>query len=120
MCLGHGGTVAAGSDCADHIRTACSYCGVGCGIDVLTKAGRGGPVIANVVGDRLHPTNFGRLCTKGATHTELMGNTDGRALDALIRPARGEEFGAVPVDDAVALVGTRLADIVDRHGPDSV
>lgn len=120
MCPRHCGVVAAGDDCADHIRTACSYCGVGCGIDVRTKPGPRGPVIANVVGDRLHPTNLGRLCTKGATHTELMGTTEGRAVDALIRPARGEEFVAARVEDAVATVGTRLRQILDRHGPDSI
>ncbi|WP_235435893.1 bifunctional nitrate reductase/sulfite reductase flavoprotein subunit alpha [Mycobacterium sp. EPa45] len=112
--------MAARIDCADHIRTACSYCGVGCGIDVRTKPGPGGPVIASVVGDRLHPTNLGRLCTKGATHAELMANTDGRAVDALIRPARGEQFEAASVEDAAAMVGSRLADIRDRYGPDSI
>jgi NADPH-dependent sulfite reductase flavoprotein alpha-component len=120
MSAGHGEAVAPGDNCADHIRTACSYCGVGCGIDVRTKPGPGGPVIANVVGDRLHPTNLGRLCTKGATHAELMGNTEGRAVTALIRPARGEEFVAAAVDDAVTTVGTRLREILDRHGPDSI
>jgi sulfite reductase (NADPH) flavoprotein alpha-component len=54
-------------------RTACSYCGVGCGIEVHTAMDpdSGTPVIAHVTGDKLHPTNDGRLCTKGATHTEL-------------------------------------------------
>ncbi|WP_179474951.1 bifunctional nitrate reductase/sulfite reductase flavoprotein subunit alpha [Mycolicibacterium vinylchloridicum] len=120
MSAGHGRAVAAGNDCADHIRTACSYCGVGCGIDVRTRPGPGGPVIASVVGDRLHPTNRGRLCTKGATHTELMGTAEGRVLTALMRPARGEELVAAPVDDAVVTAGTRLREILDRHGPDSV
>ncbi len=120
MCRRQSGAVGVGDDCADHIRTACSYCGVGCGIEVRTKPGLGGPVIASVVGDRLHPTNGGRLCTKGATHAELMGNPDGRAMNALIRRARGEEFDAASVDDAVATVGARLADIADRHGPDSI
>ena len=44
------------------VRTTCPYCGVGCG--VLAKPdGRGGAVIA---GDPEHPSNFGRLCSKGA------------------------------------------------------
>jgi sulfite reductase (NADPH) flavoprotein alpha-component len=48
-------------------RTACSYCGVGCGIEVATTTDdTGTPVIARVSGDKLHPANFGRLCTKGA------------------------------------------------------
>src|SRR5215212_7461872 len=60
-------------------RTACSYCGVGCGIQVETTTDPDSdrPVIARVSGDKLHPTNFGRLCTKGATHAELMAADDG-------------------------------------------
>ncbi|MDT5211517.1 MAG: sulfite reductase flavoprotein alpha-component, partial [Mycobacterium sp.] len=60
-------------------RTACSYCGVGCGIRVETAADpdSGRPVIARVSGDKLHPANFGRLCTKGATHAEMMAADDG-------------------------------------------
>ncbi len=103
-------------------RTACSYCGVGCGIEVQTTTDRdtGKPVIARVSGDKLHPTNFGRLCTKGATHAEMMAADDGRLRSAMLRPARNEELVPTPVDDAVAEAGRRLRAIVDEHGPDSV
>ncbi|UXA16196.1 bifunctional nitrate reductase/sulfite reductase flavoprotein subunit alpha [Mycobacterium sp. SMC-4] len=103
-------------------RTACSYCGVGCGISVETRpdAVTGAPVIARVSGDKLHPTNFGRLCTKGATHAEMMAATDGRLMTALLRPSRDAEPVAVDVDDALAQAGERLRAIVDEHGPDSV
>ena len=80
----------------------------------------GAPVIARVTGDKLHPTNFGRLCTKGATHAEMMAATDGRLTTALVRPARGEEPVPTPVDDAVADAGNRLRAIIDEHGPDAV
>lgn len=103
-------------------RTACSYCGVGCGISVETRtdAGTGLPVIARVSGDRLHPTNFGRLCTKGATHAEMMGADDGRLTTALVRHGRGAEAVSVAVDDATAEAGRRLRAIIDEHGPDAV
>lgn len=103
-------------------RTACSYCGVGCGIEITTKpdAVTGLPVIAKVSGDKLHPTNFGRLCTKGATHAEMMAATDGRLTTALVRGARGAEPVPVPVDTAVAEAGRRLRAILDEHGPDAV
>jgi sulfite reductase (NADPH) flavoprotein alpha-component len=102
-------------------RTACSYCGVGCGIQVKTVADSGGrPVIARVSGDKLHPTNFGRLCTKGATHAELMSADDGRLTSALVRPSRDDELVPTPVGDAVAEAGRRLRNIVDEHGPDAV
>ena len=99
-------------------RTACSYCGVGCGIEVTTEPGSG--VIAKVSGDKLHPANFGRLCTKGATHAEMMAADDGRLTSALVRPSRGDEPVPAPVDDAVAEAGRRLRAIIDEHGPDSV
>jgi NADPH-dependent sulfite reductase flavoprotein alpha-component len=103
-------------------RTACSYCGVGCGIEVqtTTDSGTGKPVIARVSGDKLHPTNFGRLCTKGATHAELMAADDGRLKSAMLRPSRSDELVPAPVDDAVAEAGRRLRAILDEHGPDAV
>jgi len=103
-------------------RTACSYCGVGCGITVTTRPDpvTAAPVIARVAGDRLHPTNFGRLCTKGATHAELMGATEGRLTTALARTDRAQELTPVSVDNAVAEAGRRLRKIIDTHGPDAV
>ena len=103
-------------------RTACSYCGVGCGISVETRTdpATGAPVIARVSGDRLHPTNFGRLCTKGATHAELMAATEGRLTTALVRSGRADDAVSTPVDDALAEAGRRLRAIVDEHGPDAV
>lgn len=101
-------------------RTACSYCGVGCGIEVSTRVDAGRTVIARVSGDKLHPTNFGRLCTKGAMHAEMMAADDERLTSALLRPTRADELTPTPVDDAVAEAGRRLRAIVDEHGPDSV
>lgn len=103
-------------------RTACSYCGVGCGVEVSTAPdpGTGLPVIAKVSGDKLHPANFGRLCTKGATHAELMAATDNRLTTALVRGTRGGQPTPMPVDEAVAEAGRRLRAILDTHGPDAV
>ena len=71
-------------------RTVCSYCGVGCGIAVSTTTGPLGTRITKTVGDKLHPANAGRLCTKGATHVDLM-HAPGRMATALppARPRRG-------------------------------
>ncbi|WP_405134540.1 molybdopterin-dependent oxidoreductase [Nocardia sp. NBC_01388] len=101
-------------------RTACSYCGVGCGIVVHTRPDdSGAPVIASVSGDKLHPVNAGRLCTKGATHAELM-RTDGRMATAYRRPERGQPPMPVPVDAAIQEAADRLRAILDEHGPDAV
>ncbi|MGE5694596.1 MAG: molybdopterin-dependent oxidoreductase [Candidatus Sericytochromatia bacterium] len=103
-------------------RTACSYCGVGCGIEVRTTvdATTNAPVIARVSGDSRHPANFGRLCTKGATHAELMGTTDTRLRTAMMRARRDAEPVAAPVDHAIAEAAARLRSVIDEHGPDSV
>ncbi|MBU8813596.1 bifunctional nitrate reductase/sulfite reductase flavoprotein subunit alpha [Mycolicibacterium goodii] len=99
-------------------RTACSYCGVGCGIEVTTAVQGDRTVIARVSGDKLHPANFGRLCTKGAMHAELMAAAEDRLTSALVR--HEDDLVPVPVDDAVAEAGRRLRAIVDEHGPDAV
>lgn len=116
-----GSMVDAGTRTADGTaRTACSYCGVGCGITVRTRAGADGvPVITKVSGDKLHPANAGRLCTKGATHLELM-RTPGRMETAYRRPERGQQPVPVPVDDAVREAADRLRAILDEHGPDAI
>lgn len=101
------------------IRTVCSYCGVGCGIGVTTRSVDGRRIVAKVAGDRAHPTNAGRLCTKGATHVELMA-APGRLTTAQVRASRDEEPVPVPRADAIAEAGRRLRAIVDEHGPDAV
>ncbi|HUR75063.1 MAG TPA: molybdopterin-dependent oxidoreductase, partial [Sporichthya sp.] len=103
-----------------HVRGVCSYCGVGCGI--VAEVGRdpaGGRRVLSIVGDKEHPANRGRLCTKGATSAEA-ACAPGRLESALIRPERGAPPIAVGVDDAIAEAVVRLRAIVDEHGPDAV
>ena len=101
-------------------RAACSYCGVGCGI-VLDVAGHedGSRRIVKVSGDKAHPANAGRLCTKGATSAEMMA-ADGRLTHALIRPERGAPPAPAPMDAAIAETARRLRAVLDRHGPDAI
>ncbi|TDZ77709.1 Nitrate reductase [Mycobacteroides salmoniphilum] len=102
-------------------RAACSYCGVGCGVVVrAADTSSAGPVtIATVEGDALHPSNHGRLCTKGATHAQLMA-ADGRMATAYVRPGRGQEPVPAPLAATTAEAGRRLRQILDTHGPDAI
>ncbi|MBT0768412.1 bifunctional nitrate reductase/sulfite reductase flavoprotein subunit alpha [Kineosporia sp. J2-2] len=105
---------------AEEVRTVCSYCGVGCGIvlDVVRDAsGRRRALKAS--GDRQHPGNRGRLCTKGATSAQLLA-APGRLEHALVRADRAQEPAATGVDEAIAVAAGRLRAIWDEHGPDSV
>ena len=90
------------------VRTACPYCGVGCGV-----AGRAEGRTLEVAGDAAHPSNFGRLCSKGSALGATVG-LDGRLLTPMVgrRAASWEE--------ATALVARRFREMIARHGPDSV
>lgn len=102
------------------VRTVCSYCGVGCGL--VLEVGRGPDgrrTVLKASGDREHPANFGRLCTKGATTADMLA-APGRLTTALVRPDRGEEPQPASVAAAVAETARRLRAIVDAHGPDAV
>ncbi|MFE0463099.1 molybdopterin-dependent oxidoreductase [Kitasatospora sp. NPDC058965] len=105
---------------ADSARTVCSYCGVGCGIVLDLATGPDGRrTVRKVSGDKAHPANGGRLCTKGATHADLLA-APGRLETALVRTARDEPATPVDVDAAVAAVAGRLRAILDEHGPDAL
>lgn len=103
------------------VRTVCSYCGVGCGIvlDVTRDPADGRRRAVKVSGDKAHPANFGRLCTKGATSADMMA-APGRVGRALVRAERGAQPVETDVDAAVTAVATRLRAILDEHGPDAL
>ncbi|MEU1530721.1 bifunctional nitrate reductase/sulfite reductase flavoprotein subunit alpha [Streptomyces fagopyri] len=102
------------------VRTVCSYCGVGCGLVLDIGAGPDGRrTVLKASGDKAHPANAGRLCTKGATTADMLA-APGRLTTALVRAERGEEPKPVPVDAALAETARRLRAIIDEHGPDAV
>ncbi|MBO1331178.1 molybdopterin-dependent oxidoreductase [Streptomyces sp. VRA16 Mangrove soil] len=102
------------------MRTVCSYCGVGCGLVLDVGQGPDGRrTVLKASGDKEHPANFGRLCTKGAT-TAAMLSAPGRLTTALVRSERGGEPEPATVDSAVRHTARRLREIVDEHGPDAV
>jgi len=79
----------------------------------------GRPTVLKASGDKAHPANGGRLCTKGATTAEMLA-APGRLTSALVRDERGEEPVPTPVADAIAETARRLRRVVDEHGPDAV
>ncbi|MFD5844287.1 molybdopterin-dependent oxidoreductase [Streptomyces chartreusis] len=102
------------------VRTVCAYCGVGCGILLDVGMGPDGRrTVLKASGDKAHPANAGRLCTKGATTAEMLA-APGRLTTALVRGERGEEPGPAPMADAVARTAGRLRAIIDEHGPDAL
>jgi sulfite reductase (NADPH) flavoprotein alpha-component len=100
---------------ATNIRTVCPYCGVGCGMVLQVQDGR----VTKVSGDKNHPANFGRLCTKGVTSAEAL-TASGRLTSAYARKDRAAERQRLPLGAAIAEATTRLRKIIEQHGPDAV
>ncbi|MEM8921658.1 MAG: molybdopterin-dependent oxidoreductase, partial [Pseudomonadota bacterium] len=90
--------------------TTCPYCGVGCG--VLAAPSNDG-LSAEVRGDPEHPSNFGKLCSKGAALGETL-DMDERLLHPEIDGRKSDW------DEALNLVAQRFSETIAAHGPDSV
>ncbi|MFF7863448.1 molybdopterin-dependent oxidoreductase [Pseudomonas monteilii] len=97
------------------VRSVCPYCGVGCGIVMSVADGK----VSKVSGDKQHPSNFGRLCTKGLT-AHLPLTAAGRMEDAYVRQQRNQQPVRTGIDQAIAETAARLRGIIDQHGPDAV
>jgi sulfite reductase (NADPH) flavoprotein alpha-component len=97
------------------VKTVCPYCGVGCGMVLHVEKGQ----VVKVSGDKEHPANFGRLCTKGSS-AHVVLRKSGRLEHAFIRHERDQD--PVPLSMAQALTDTarRLRDLLDKHGPDAL
>ncbi|SFI49098.1 sulfite reductase (NADPH) flavoprotein alpha-component [Paenibacillus sp. UNC496MF] len=97
------------------VKSVCPYCGVGCGIVMDVEGGR----VVKVSGDKTHPANFGRLCTKGATSAAAIAES-GRLASAHKRDARGLAPSPVGMRRAIRETAGKLRAILDEHGPDAL
>ena len=92
----------------ESVRTTCPYCGVGCGVTMDDSADG-----IKVSGDREHPANFGRLCSKGTALAQTLDN-EGRLLYPIVDGQRATW------DNALDRVASGFKEIVAQHGPDAV
>ncbi|MGB5466720.1 MAG: nitrate reductase, partial [Sedimenticolaceae bacterium] len=91
------------------VKTTCPYCGVGCGVSAIFGAEGG----VEIHGDRDHPANYGRLCSKGAALAETL-DLDGRLLHPVV------DGDQVAWDVALDAVAGRFRRVIDEHGSDAV
>ncbi|MBC7173673.1 MAG: molybdopterin-dependent oxidoreductase, partial [Polyangiaceae bacterium] len=94
-------------------RTTCAYCGVGCEMNVGTRAGR----IVSVRPVLESPVSKGHLCSKGRYAYGFVDASD-RVTTPLIR--EGARWRAVSWSEAIGYVATRLSELISRSGPDSI
>lgn len=97
------------------VKSVCPYCGVGCGIVMQVEANR----VIKISGDKQHPSNFGRLCTKGNSCHQPLADS-GRLEQAFMRSDRSQEPVQVGIEEAIDTSAMRLRAIIDEHGPDAV
>ena len=90
------------------VATACSYCGIGCGVLAKVENRR----IVSVRGDPSHPANFGRLCSKGLSLHKADPSFRG------VHPEIGNERKSW--DDALGFIADRFRSTLAAHGPDAV
>lgn len=97
------------NDAVGVARTTCPYCGVGCGVRVDTTDQND----IKISGDTSHPTNTGKLCSKGLALADTL-SLQGRLLSPVINK---QSAGWAQATD---LIAARLQQTIDEHGPDSV
>jgi predicted molibdopterin-dependent oxidoreductase YjgC len=97
----------------EKVRTTCSYCGVGCQIDLHVKDN----TVLKVTGAEDVAPNHGSLCVKGRFGYKFI-NSPERLTSPMIK--ENGEFRKATWDEALDLVAGRLTEIRDTHGSDSI
>lgn len=94
-------------------RTTCPFCGTGCTFDLNVQ---GGKVIGVTPTDEA-PVNGKSLCVKGRYHTDLI-TSETRLKTPLIK--KDGVFVEASWEEAMNLVVTKLKEIKEEFGPDSI
>lgn len=94
-------------------RTVCTYCGVGCNLEVATVGGR----VKSIQAPYIAETNQGHTCLKGRYAFSFYNHAD-RLRTPLIR--RGDEFVEATWDEAYSYIAEKLTEIKDKFGSDAI
>jgi assimilatory nitrate reductase catalytic subunit len=89
-------------------KTSCPYCGVGCGVLAQVKNNK-----VEIAGDKNHPANYGRLCSKGSALGETVD-----LEDRLLYPSINNKQSSW--DEALDAVADGFKQTIEKYGTDSV
>ena len=95
------------------VRTTCSYCGVGCQMDLIVQNNK----IVQVNGAQDAEPNHGSLCVKGRYGYDFVASPE-RLTTPLIR--KNGKFETSTWDEALTLVADRFSRIKQKYGADSM
>ena len=97
-------------------KTTCSYCGVGCGIQVEVDAkGR-----IDLEGIEDHPVSKGMLCSKGRTLNYVVQDTSDRILYPQMRWSKNHPMERTSWDSAIDRAAAVFKTFIEKDGLDSV
>ena len=91
-------------------RSVCTYCGVGCGVDILTKNDRVVGILPAMDG----PANLGALCVKGQYAFDFVHHPD-RLTKPLIRQPDGS-FREAEWNEALQAAASGFDKVRDKYG----
>ena len=96
-----------------HVPTMCSYCGVGCGLNLVVKDGQ----LVGIEPWKRHPVNKGKLCPKGFACDQFV-----RSADRLTKPLikKDGKFVEMLWEEALDLVASKLEATRETYGSNSV
>ena len=101
------------------IFSTCPYCGVGCGVAVSIDDNTGTSATGQkplVLASKVHPANFGRLCSKGSALGEtLLSAKEGNRITA-----PSIDGSPVTWDQATDSIANKINESIKVHGKDSV
>ncbi len=97
-------------------QSTCCYCGVGCGVSIQKDPlGR-----LHVEGEKGHPVNDGKLCSKGMNLHYTVNDSSDRLLYPEIRYGKNQARKRVSWDQAMERTAAVFKALIKQYGPDSV
>lgn len=96
-------------------RTVCTYCGVGCSVDVLTRKDRLVGVLPAMDG----PANEGALCVKGQFAFDFVQHED-RLATPFVRDKATGRLRSASWEEALDRAAAGLSEVVEKHGRHAV
>ncbi len=98
------------------VKTTCTYCGVGCQMDLFVHEGK----IVKVSGNREYgKPNEGSLCVKGRFGMDFISHTD-RLKKPLIRRNKNEDLKEASWEEAYQFIADKLTATKKSSGADSI
>jgi len=95
------------------VRTTCTYCGVGCQLEVAVIDGK----IRGIQAPETAEVNQGHTCLKGRFAFQFYNHPD-RLREPMIK--KNGKFEVVTWDEAYDFIATKLTDIKNKYGADAI